>query len=73
MTTIKPAEHTDHGIVVGITAHDENNAALRWASDQARRTGQRVTLAHVVTPILPPSTTGARAAWTCTRPGSRRS
>jgi nucleotide-binding universal stress UspA family protein len=54
MTTIKPAEHAHHGIVVGVTGQEESSAALRWAAEEARRTGQRVTLAHVVTPILPP-------------------
>ena len=60
--TLKRAEHADHGIVVGITGQEENSASLHWASEEARRTGRRITLVHVVTPILPPPPPSAMLA-----------
>src|SRR5436190_15037498 len=43
-----------YGILVGVTGRGENTAALRWAAQEAARSGRHLTLAHAVKSVLPP-------------------
>ena len=45
---------TRYGILVGVTAPEDNTAALTWAAGASAATGTPVTLVHVLNPVVPP-------------------
>ena len=43
---------TGHGILVGVDGSDESLAAVAWAAEEAVLRGTRITLLHVISPLV---------------------